>query len=172
MVSRLSRQKLIIHARGPFAAYLAIGLRRFCPWLGIERVLYDCRGDLLAEYSEYRGRKTVMSRLRMAQLHRLEKHVLAHADHVNVVSKALEEMLRARYGYQGPCNVTPSAFDVQYIGRDAKKRTARRDQFVIQNKIVLVYSGSMLSWQLPRRELVAIFKRFQSISSRRASFLF
>jgi len=158
-------KRLILHARGPFSAFLSIAIRKVCPWLRIERILYDCRGDILAELREYGKHSWIWTKIRLWQLEHLERVVLSHVDHVNVVSRPLLEVLQRRYGYQGPASLTPSAVNIDLIRTSLTNSARLRSELNLQNRLVLVYSGSMLAWQMPDT-LISLFTQFHAIEKR------
>jgi glycosyltransferase involved in cell wall biosynthesis len=141
----------VVHARGLWAGLMAARLARRRPWL---RVLYDARGDYVAEralYFDGRG-ETVDLRTRLGQwrIRRAEAEVCRAASRILCVSRALVEALEARYpGAAAKAHVVPSGFDPEKFGLDPALRREWRTRLGIGDRFVIAYSGSLIPWQMP-----------------------
>ena len=110
--------------------------------IGGPRLLYDFRGDVVAE-SAYRDG----SRFRRSILDRMVRFSLRRASAIACVSRGAAEVLISRYG-QRDATVIPSCVDIRRIGLDPEIRAATRDMLGLrQSDVVLAYAGGVSRYQ-------------------------
>jgi len=143
------REPIILHARGG-AIELALRLKRWYPGF---RVVADIRGDAIAEY-EYEMQRRGLAlesdavRRGLSALAATERRFVLGADSVQCVSFALRRRLEATTGIpSGRVRVVPCLADERLFRFDAAERVRRREDLGVVDRTVLVYSGSLLSWQ-------------------------
>jgi len=160
----LPAEPLLIQARGAVAACAAIGMRRRH---SRARVLYDARGDeeaesrLEASLASTRRSRTWWTR-RAFRMEKLQRRAGAGADHVLAVSTPLRERICAASGIpQDRVSVVPCCVDPGRIVRESSVRSDVRRRLGIDDRFVLVYSGSLTAYQIPERmeRLVAAIQR-------------
>ena len=151
---RGSGARLLIQARSPEGACVALEARHGMSDLA---VLYDARGDAVAEaLLEARQQKNDRQRRRWERraviLERLESRARAEADHILAVSNVLRDRICSEGKVPRnkitvvPCCVNMSRFQFSEAAREAV-----RARLNLEGKFVLVYSGSLTSWQIPDR---------------------
>jgi len=150
----ITGQPALIQARGAPATCAALELRRHTRSV---RVIYDARGDETAEI-RYEAACSVSRRDRSRWLRRaermaiLERRASAGADHILAVSEPLKEHVCAIGGAPPqrisvvPCCVSPGR-----MRHDPGARRAMRSRLAIEDRFVVVYSGSLTPYQLPDR---------------------
>lgn len=149
-VSSIRRgEPIIVHARGD-AIELALRLKR---WHSSFRVVADIRGDAIAEYEyemQRRGFALESDTVRrgVTLLEAKERRFVREADSVQCISLALRRRLEEATGVQpGKVRVVPCLADERLFRFDAAERVRRREELGLAESTVLVYSGSLLSWQ-------------------------
>jgi glycosyltransferase involved in cell wall biosynthesis len=141
---------LVIHARGLWAADLAAQL---CAGRRERAFVYDVRGDYQAEHAFHhasQGGSSPRSVLRGARLiQRAETDVCQSAGHVFCVANSLQATLTARIPGAFQSSVVPSCVDGQRFRIDEQARAHWRSRHGWTTDRVLVYVGSLISYQLP-----------------------
>jgi hypothetical protein len=139
-----SRAHAVI-ARGPFAASLALKLKRRGL---VKKVCFDARGAYAAELNEY---NVVEDEGIKNSIEALEKEVLLAADFRLAVSEALVEYWKEKFGYASsahiviPCTLN-SDIHIELRSEQAIAET-RMELGIAPDEILLVYSGSLAGWQ-------------------------
>lgn len=106
-------------------------------------LVYDFRGDLVAEAKARGG-----SRHRLSILERLTRFSVQRSNRVLTVSQAGSEVLAARYGAERAV-IIPSAVDPDpFNTAQASRQELRGSLGFTDEDMVLVYSGSVSSYQL------------------------
>lgn len=147
-------ERVVVHARGLWAAYAALRAARRAP--GQVQVVYDARGDYEAEHAFHvagRGdaddRRVLAGR---ARLRRAEAIVCDRAARVLCVSRALREVLEARHpGARDKAVVIPCGYDEARFGLDPAARAATRARLGLEARFVVAYAGSLVPYQLPEQ---------------------
>lgn len=113
-----------------------------------ENVIYDGRGAIAAEWSEY---NVIDEPVLLDKIENYEKEVITKSDYRIAVSKALSDYWKRHFNYAGsefvniPCTIS-LAFENLTIS--SENITAKRRSFNYgDNDIVLIYSGSHAGWQ-------------------------
>ena len=160
---RQTPQSFIFHCRGALSARIAIAVKRLCRWIHVEKIIYDCRGDGVAETELYWKKPRWIKTIRLNQLKKLETFVLSQVDHVIAVSEALKDHLRRTYSVACEVTVVPSAVDLGGWTFNTSERQKRRQSFGIDDRLVVVYSGSFLPWQVPDKmlEVFSCFRQYE-----------
>lgn len=147
----IDRRPTVIHARGVWAASLAVRLADRRPWV---KVLYDVRGDYVAEHAFHRAGHGAARGLRVRpgqwRIGRAEARACRGATRLLCVSNALRAVLERRYPGAGvKAEVIPSGHDPRRFFLDPELRAATRRRLGLEDAFVLVYAGSMVPYQLP-----------------------
>ena len=139
----LGRDSVI--ARGPFAASLALGLKKIKM---VKFVCFDARGAYHAELSEY---NVTESKTIINDIFSLEQNCVLKSDFRIAVSEKLVGYWKEKLGYDKmahavvPCTVNPEKF-TQIINEEFNERQKLQLGFS-KDDIIFVYSGSSAGWQ-------------------------
>jgi glycosyltransferase involved in cell wall biosynthesis len=135
------RSQKVCIARGVLATQLAYRLRR----MGlIDRVVYDGRGAVTAEWQEF-GQSWAPSL--QTRIRDYERSAVTESNFRIAVSRKLVAHWRVEFGYSGhdhvivPCTVNHD-FEAEARNVRADRETPRG-----AGRVVLVYSGSVAGWQ-------------------------
>lgn len=133
----------IIHGRSYLPAAVADVVATSLPRT---KLLFDCRGMLGDEYVDA-GHWT-RDRLEYRLLKHYERRVFQRANGVVILTRALERHLRRDNAFGGHTHVEviPCCVDTTRFARDEDARTRIRAELGIENRLVVVYSGSLGSW--------------------------
>jgi len=147
----IDRRPTVIHARGVWAAALAARVASRRPWV---KVLYDVRGDYVAEHAFHRAGRGDATGLRIKagqwRIGRAEARACKAASRLLCVSEALRSTLESRYPGAGvKAAVVPSGHDPRRFFLDPDLRARTRKSLGLEDAFVLVYAGSMVPYQLP-----------------------
>jgi glycosyltransferase involved in cell wall biosynthesis len=143
----------MVHARSTVPAVIALGLKKL---FGI-KMIFDLRGLLADEYVDagYWRKEGIKYRLTKA----LERKCLAAADGVVTLTERIWPIiegwpeLRARgVAHQ----VIPCCADLEQFRFDPCARAQRRAELRLEDRLVLVYSGSVGGWYLTE-EMIGFF---------------
>jgi glycosyltransferase involved in cell wall biosynthesis len=144
---RLVRREKIemVHARSHVPAAIALCLKKR---FGL-KMIFDLRGLMADEYVDANHWRQGSIRYRITK--RMEFKALAGADGIVTLTERiwpvirLWEVLRDRKVIH---EVVPCCVDLELFKVDAEAREHRRAELGIQNRLVLVYSGSIGGWYL------------------------
>jgi len=148
-----------IVARGPFAAWLALDLRKR---KRTKRVVFDARGAYTAELREY---EVVQDASVKEAIEALEKEVLEQVDFRIAVSQALVDYWQREFGYRSnrhvviPCTLSRH-FEFEFPAEE-KLSALRAEKNYKPDDIIFIYSGSAAGWQsfeLVDRKLTALME--------------
>jgi hypothetical protein len=144
LLSFIIKDKTIM-ARGPFAASLALRLKRSGK---IDKVIFDARGAYKAELNEY---DVVPNEKIKREIASIEKDVVLNSDFCLAVSQALVNYWKKEFNYGSykhivvPCTLSK---DLQFDFPTREKISEIKNQIGFSEKdIVIVYSGSSAGWQ-------------------------
>lgn len=150
----IKKNKIVFHTRGNKSALIACKIKRILPFL---KIIYDSRGVESEEYlySKRLSKKknSYLSSREMNIFHKLkgiEEYVVKNSDKVFAVSNELRKYYLKKYRiskdkiYVIPCCIDKSVF---YFDEKIRKRV--RDNYNLNDKLVLVYCGSMHLLQKP-----------------------
>ena len=140
------KQKVAIHCRGHLNSFRGILLKKKNPeWI---YVIADLRGAVGDEVLH--GRKGVVrsfgSRYLWNFYRGVEDQVVQKADKILCVSYAFKKFLQTNYGVDN-ISVIPPFVDTSRFKYSKSLRDFYRKRLGISNRIVLVYSGGVASWQ-------------------------
>ncbi len=134
-----------IIARGPFAASLALSLRK----IGIVKwVVFDARGASYAEFNEY---NVVSDEKIKKDIFIIEKNTVINSDFRIAVSNELVKYWRDAFEYNSekhvviPCTLNSNMFKNYPAPSFISKK--RNEMGFTEDDVVLVYSGSSAGWQ-------------------------
>ena len=145
--SRLLRKNKIemVHARGHIPATIAVALKRK---FGI-KMIFDLRGLMAEEYVDANHWPDGGLRYRVTKA--AERRILAATDAVVTLTERIWPIIREWNGLRSrnvhhaviPCCVDLSSFRI-----DETERARRRTELRLDDRFVLVYSGSLDGWYL------------------------
>lgn len=153
------------HCRGPYSTTVALSLRDRYPEV---QVVFDCRGVTGAEYAYERGYPEVEAappevRLAAEALEARERHVAQSADAVICVSEAMSRVVQCRWGVSASkLSVVPCCTDARAGIKATEARDVLRRQLGLNDRFVVLYSGSVAPWQMPE-ESIGLFKRMRAL---------
>lgn len=114
----------------------------------IERVVYDGRGAIAAEWKEY---KVIEDKRMLEEIEDLEREVVLKSDFRIAVSNALIEYWETHIGYAGGKHVViPSTLNSVFQKIELNEQaieSKRKELGFSPSDIVLIYSGSVSGWQ-------------------------
>ncbi len=131
----------LIIGRSVFATQLALLQKK-------HKVVYDGRGAISAEFSEYNVANSIQLN---EQIFQLEKECVLNADYRISVSNALINYWCKTFNYTSeshliiPCTLNTLFCDLVFS--EATIQTARKKLGYPSNDVVLIYSGSTSGWQ-------------------------
>jgi hypothetical protein len=141
----LSKNKpKVVHCRTEYSVVIVCLVRVFFK----VKVVFDCRGDSLAEFDEYFKPKSFLLRLFKVYFIQVLEYRLKFAlklSDVNLfVSEALKQRILRRnsFGYVVPCLPFDNIF---YYSEEV--RVSWRSQLGFSNKRVILYSGALTGYQ-------------------------
>jgi len=157
----LSRRPDIVHGRSYFPTAICDVLATLVPRA---KLLFDCRGMIGDEYVDA-GYWTT-SRLEYRLVKRYESRVFRRAEGVVVLTDALKRWIEDQgwFGARTHVAAIPCCVDMDRFRFDVDARTQTRRELRLDDRLVLVYAGSLGSWY--REPDLA---RFAGIVKRRAS---
>jgi hypothetical protein len=149
----------LVHARTDYSADVCARLRRSSSF----DLVWDCRGDMVAEVSERRARVPMAARIgrRLARARR--RQTAAACDRAIFVSEALREEV----AFVGkPFEIIPCSASEEMFFFDQRLRAeTRRELGYDADARVLVYSGSLAPYQC-FAESAALFRRLREADPR------
>lgn len=134
-----------VMARGPFAACLALWLKKSGL---VKKVIFDGRGAYDAEINEY---NVIPNEKVKREMPLVENAVIQNSDYRLAVSNALVRHWREKYNFTKqeyvviPCTLS-AAFEFEFPA-EAELAEQRRNLGYKETDIVFVYSGSAAGWQ-------------------------
>jgi glycosyltransferase involved in cell wall biosynthesis len=145
LAAALVERPSIVHARSYLPAAAADVIATLSPR---SKLLFDCRGMLGDEYVD--NRQWTEDRVEYRLLKRFERRVFRRAEGVVVLTRALREWLRARsmLAARTAIEVIPCCVDTRRFAPSEVSRRQARDELGVEDRIALVYSGSLGSWYL------------------------
>ncbi len=132
-------------ARGPFAAYLGLRLKKIklC-----NKIIFDARGAYYAELNEY---NVVDDDKIRNDIKNIENFVLSQCDYRLAVSKSLVTYWKTNYHYNGTKHVViPCTLGNDFLNAFPSEQqllNLRSKHGFEKNDILFVYSGSTAGWQ-------------------------
>ena len=160
--------RIILHAVGSGAGYLAVRARRFLRERDI-RVVFRSHGPSADEYLYREGgparRMNEAVEEKYARLQRQENEAYCLADAVVTLSEPMRQFaIRQRGGSQMVAS-TGCLADVGMFGATESGREQVRNALGWGSDLVVVHSGTLHPWQRPD-EVVRMFERIHSIEPR------
>ena len=157
----LHRRHVVIHARGYRSTFISLLLKRVMK--KHVKVIFDARGLLAEEFILQRGETEDNPIYR--KLKKLEKIVVEHSDFILCVSEAFKRYLHETYNYPNTkIMVVPCCLDRTTFQCNPNMRERMRVKLNLQDKLVIVYCGSMHKWQLAEK-MIQIFKLFKKMEN-------
>jgi glycosyltransferase involved in cell wall biosynthesis len=163
----LSRRPNIVHGRSYLPTAIADLVATTVPKA---RLLFDCRGMLGDEYVD--AGYWTPDRLEYRLIKRYERRAFHRADGIVVLTETLRRLARER-GWVGPrstIETIPCCVDMDRFRFDQDARDEVRRELGIEDRLVLVYSGSLGGWY-QEEELAKFAGLAKRTGSRRIAFL-
>jgi glycosyltransferase involved in cell wall biosynthesis len=157
---RLVRSKRIemVHARSHVPALIALRLKRR---YGV-KMIFDVRGLLADEYvdANHWRRDSLVYRLTKST----ERRLFRASDAIVTLTEKIWPIIKEWDGLRGRDvihQVVPCCADLDLFNFDAAARAARRRELNLQDRFVLVYSGSIDGWYLTEAmaDFFSVFRR-------------
>ena len=145
--SRLVRQNKIelVHARGHIPATIALALKRK---FGL-KMIFDVRGLMAEEYVD--ANHWPKGGLRYRVTKNAERRILAATDAVVTLTERIWPIIREWDGLRGRSvhhAVIPCCVDLSLFKVNEAERARRRAELGLEDRLILVYSGSLDGWYL------------------------
>lgn len=155
----------ILHCHGEAGGYLGLLARKE---IGRDiPLISDLRG-LVSEESLLCGKegnliKSFLFNLRAYEFQKIEEYVVKESDLIFCVSRKFKKYLQEKYkASPDKIAVIPSLVDSRFFFFSPEIRKRKRKELGIERRIVFVYSGSTVKWQLPE-ETISFFKKIKEI---------
>ena len=135
----------MVHARSHIAAAIALQLKKR---FGL-KMIFDLRGLMADEYVDANHWRKGGVRYRITK--RMEHRALAEADGIVTLTEKVWPEIKAWDALRDRAvlhEVVPCCVDLELFRFDPEARERRRAELGIQNRLVLVYSGSIGGWYL------------------------
>lgn len=135
----------MVHARSHIPATIALALKKR---LGV-KMIFDVRGLMADEYVDAGHWRAGSIKYRLTK--RMERRCLAATDGVVTLTEAIWPIIKEWDGLRGrtlPHEVVPCCADLELFRFDAEARARRRAELKLDQKFVVVYSGSIGGWYL------------------------
>ena len=145
LARRLVRQHGIemIHARSHIPAVIAWTLKKTHNL----KLIFDLRGLMAEEYVDAGHWRKDSLPFRLTKT--MERRAFAVSDGIVTLTEAIWPVIRDWEGLRGrglPHEVVPCCADLDRFHFDTAARAARREELSVQDKFVVVYSGSLVDW--------------------------
>jgi glycosyltransferase involved in cell wall biosynthesis len=145
--SRLVRRKQIemVHARSHIPATIAVALKRR---FGL-KMIFDVRGLMAEEYVDANHWKKGSIPYRLTKT--MESRALQSADGIVTLTEKIWPAIKEWKGLRGReviHEVVPCCSDLDLFGFSQSDRDRVREELSLQDRFVLVYSGSIGGWYL------------------------
>ena len=154
----LRKKPEVVHARSYLPAAVADMVATLSPKA---KLLFDCRGMLGDEYVE--GGHWTTDRLEYKLLKRFKSRLFRRTDGIVVLTRALERWLRDhdKLGRHTRVQVIPCCVDMNRFKPDEAARAKVRAELGVEDRLVVVYSGSLGHWYGEREmaRIVGAMKR-------------
>jgi glycosyltransferase involved in cell wall biosynthesis len=145
-ISLVQRGKIeMVHARAHIPAMIALALKST---LGI-KMIFDLRGLMTEEYVEANHWRADSFPARLTKA--IERRALAKADGVVTLTHVLWGFLQQESDFRERLvahEIIPCSIDLKKFQFDQSARSSRRGELGIDDRLVLVYSGSVGSWYM------------------------
>lgn len=156
---------LVLHCRGPVAGDIAVQALQ-----GSQggRVVFDCRGLCGVEHAYGNGYLDVSdapqaTKSEADRLETMERQVARAADHVICVSQEMSRVVTSRWSVPAAkFTLVPCCTDVPDGIQVATSREQIRSILRLGDRFVVVYCGSLASWQMPD-ECIHTFQRIRAL---------
>lgn len=148
---------VIFHCRNAFAGYLALKAKKRLKGYRV-KVITDFRGVIAEECRLVYSKRNFAFKLAMplivSWLSHIEKYAARNSDFRLFVSKQLEAYMHGKYELSlEKSKVIPTCIDSNKLKFNPISRKELRKKFNIDNRYVVIYSGSTREWQIPKRQV-------------------
>jgi len=155
----------LLHCHGEAGGYLGLLARRK---IGRDiPLISDLRG-LVSQESLLCGEegnliRSFLFNLRANEFREIEEYIVRESDFIFCVSRKFKKYLQEIYGVSpDKIAVIPSLVDNRLFFFNPEIRARKRKELGIERRIVFVYTGSTVKWQLPE-VTVALFKKIKEM---------
>jgi len=146
-------EKAVLHCRTDIGAYILLTVKKLyysnikiicdCRGLGSKEVLYGSKGEALSK-----------------KIEEVENYAQKNADNIFCVSDNYKNYIASNNNLnKSKIETIPCCIDINKFRYDARLREEIRAEMGIMDKFVVLYSGSLNEWQLPKA-MIEIFKIF------------
>src|SRR5689334_11824867 len=147
----------MVHARGHIPATIALALKRR---FGI-KMIFDLRGLMAEEYVDAEHWREGGLPYRMTKA--TERRILAATDGIVTLTERIWPIIREWKGLRGRAvhhEVIPCCVDLSLFKFSDEERARRRSELGLDDRLVMVYSGSLDGWYLTEK-MADFFAAFQ-----------
>ena len=157
----------VLHCHGEAGGYLGLLARkeigRDIPLISDLRGLVSQESLLCGKEADFI--RSFLFNFRAYEFQKIEEYVIRESDLILCVSWKFKEYLQEMYKVNpDKIAVVPSLVDSSSFFFNPEARARKRQELGIERRIVFVYSGSTVKWQLPE-ETVAFFKNIKEMIS-------
>ena len=135
----------MVHARGHIPATIALALkRRFGT-----KMIFDLRGLMAEEYRDANHWREDGLPFRLTKA--AERRILAATDGIVTLTERIWPIIKEWEGLRGRAvehEVIPCCVDLSLFGFSAEERARRRSELRLDDRLTMVYSGSLDGWYL------------------------
>ncbi|PYS51301.1 MAG: hypothetical protein DMF68_04655 [Acidobacteria bacterium] len=152
----------VVHARSHVPATIALNLKRRFPL----KMIFDVRGLMAEEYMDAGHWREGSLKYRLTK--RTERRLFAASDGVVTLTEAIWPLIKNWDGLGGrnvSHAVVPCCADLERFRFDAEARARRRAELQVEDKFVVVYSGSIGGWYMTG-EMMDFFASLRAADSR------
>lgn len=160
VAQRLVRRKKIrmVHARSHIPATIALALKK---WFGV-KMIFDLRGLMADEYVDADHWRPDSVPYRLTK--RVEHRAFVAADGIVTLTNNIWPIIKSWNGLRGReviHEVVPCCADLERFRFSQEDRSRRREELGLQDRFVVVYSGSIGGWYLMEKmaEFFAAFRK-------------
>ena len=153
-------ERVVFHCRSHIAGYILLIVKKF--FYKNASVYSDLRGISSIEVLYFYPNTTKNIINLSKRLKDIEKYVEENSDFLSCVSESFKKRILSNNEYKiANIHVVPCCVDTEIFKYDLLIRKEIRKQLELESNFVLLYSGSLYGWQLPKR-MIEIFKIFKS----------
>lgn len=155
------KQQIIFHCRGQIVSYILLKLKNI--FYKNSAVFSDTRSIISIENLHYYRIKR--NRVKLAkELEEIEDYVENSSDYLSCVSKSFKSYILSKNKSKiSNIEVIPNCVDVDNFYYDFEKRKLSRKKIGIDNKFVVIYSGSLVGANQLLQRMIDIYKIIKNI---------
>ena len=161
LLKKWSDSKIYLHCHRHYPAYLGILSKKKDRIINSRvKIIFDFHGVDPEEYLVLGGGRANIKVYQQRKSR--ERELVTNADKIICVSNRFKEYVVSEYSTDsGKIAVLPCCVDKSKFYYDRQIRREMRVKLGVENKVVIVYSGSMSTWQMPET-MIKLFKAINS----------